>query len=187
MVRNWVNVLQLVVQHLLEISGTHDEMWGVVDEEKYDKKVDYMLKLIMEGHVFRKEHWGGGDADDQLYVHSECDKTKKHKGKAVCKSSEAPAVKQRRLSGYFKRCNYVDPVRFTALEVRVRGLETELSRLTKLCAKQGRLLENWKSIRKGKSGTKRRLSMRTAEKKNGAYEGRREGGQWGCECRLEWG
>lgn len=31
-------------------------MWGVVDEEKYDKKVDYMLKLIKEGHVISKEH-----------------------------------------------------------------------------------------------------------------------------------
>lgn len=53
----------------------------------------------------------------------------------------------------------MDAERFATMKVHVQGLETEVSRLTKLCAKQERLLEKWKSMRKGKSGSKRRLSM----------------------------
>ncbi|KAF2620152.1 hypothetical protein F2Q68_00039731 [Brassica cretica] len=33
----------LLVQTMMEISGTHDDRWGVWDDEKYDKKVEYLL------------------------------------------------------------------------------------------------------------------------------------------------
>ncbi|KAF8095157.1 hypothetical protein N665_0339s0027 [Sinapis alba] len=50
---------ELTVKPILDISMEHEEMWGVWDEEKYDKKVDYMLRLMNEGHMFSKSDWGG--------------------------------------------------------------------------------------------------------------------------------
>lgn len=41
---------------MMEISGSHEKRWGVWDEEKFDKKVYYMLNLLKEGHVFTKAH-----------------------------------------------------------------------------------------------------------------------------------
>ncbi|KAF8091399.1 hypothetical protein N665_0446s0018 [Sinapis alba] len=49
----------LTVKAILDSNVEHEERWGVCDEEKYDKKVDYMLRLVSEGHMFSKADWGG--------------------------------------------------------------------------------------------------------------------------------
>ena len=64
---------------MLEISGDHDDRWGLWDDETYDKKVDYMVQLLKNGHIFVKENWLGGDALDPLFVYEEKPKTPKRK------------------------------------------------------------------------------------------------------------
>ncbi|KAF8111921.1 hypothetical protein N665_0071s0060 [Sinapis alba] len=73
------------------------------DTRRFDKKVNYMVKLLKEDHIFTKAHWDGGDADDPLYVYSEKEKNKKRKTKGAVVGGEGPVLKQRRVSAYFKR------------------------------------------------------------------------------------
>lgn len=38
-----------------------EERWGEWDDEVKDKKVAYMVAQIMNGHIFTKAEWPGGD------------------------------------------------------------------------------------------------------------------------------
>ncbi|KAJ4891588.1 hypothetical protein Rs2_31336 [Raphanus sativus] len=60
-VRNAEHDPEVLVEPLMEVSGDHDERWGVWDDERYDKQVEYMLRLISDGHGFSKSDWGGGE------------------------------------------------------------------------------------------------------------------------------
>ncbi|KAF8106782.1 hypothetical protein N665_0133s0020 [Sinapis alba] len=131
---------------------------------RFDKKVDYMVKLLKKGHVFTKAHWGGGDAGDPLYVYSEKKKNKKRKNKGAVVTGEGPVLKQRRVSAYFKRGAFVDDEKYAKMEARVEELGEEVSRLKGLFEKQARQLKKLKNMRKGKSGSKRQKSLKKTEK-----------------------
>ncbi|WZY99150.1 hypothetical protein YC2023_071479 [Brassica napus] len=144
----------LIVQPMMEISGVHEERWGVWDDEKYDKKVDYLTGLIREGHVFSKSDWGGGDSGGPLFVYGKKN-DKKRKGKAVGGVTAGPVLKQRRLSGYFKREIMVDGEEHARMVSRVEELGTEVLRLKEVVEKQGRQFVKWKTFMKGKSAAKK--------------------------------
>ncbi|WZZ59811.1 hypothetical protein YC2023_059918 [Brassica napus] len=133
----------LLVQHMMEITGTHEEQWGVWDDEKYDKKVDYLNGLIREGHVFSKSDWGGGDAGEPFFVYR-VKNDKKRKGKAVGGVTAGPVLKQRQLSGYFTRGSLVDAEEHSRMVARVEELGTEVLRLKVVVEKQG---GSWRSGR----------------------------------------
>nr|VDD60541.1 unnamed protein product [Brassica oleracea] len=110
----------LKVEPMMEISGDHEDRWGLWDDENYDKKVEYMVQLLKEGHLFLKPNWLGGDAGDPLFVYIEKLKTPKRKKQVV--SEDEPLPKQRRISGFFRRTQTgVDPGKFAALEGRGRS------------------------------------------------------------------
>ncbi|KAF3516626.1 hypothetical protein DY000_02062499 [Brassica cretica] len=169
----------LVVQPMMEISETHDDWWRAWDEEKYDKKGDNLLGLIKEGHVFSKSDWGGGDAGEPIYVYREKTVGKKRKRKADCGVTKAPVLKQRRLSGYFKRGTMVDAEQYMRMEARVQELGSEVMRLKDVVEKQARKFEKWKTFVKGKSAIKKQGSVKRRGKR-GTLEGR-EGIEFHCE------
>ncbi|CAF2151182.1 unnamed protein product [Brassica napus] len=163
----------LIVQPMMEISGVHEERWGVWDDEKYDKKVDYLTGLIREGHVFSKSDWGGGDSGGPLFVYGKKN-DKKRKGKAVGGVTAGPVLKQRRLSGYFKREIMVDGEEHARMVSRVEELGTEVLRLKEVVEKQGRQFVKWKTFMKGKSAAKKFGSVRRRDKRKtdgGARDG----------------
>lgn len=126
---------------MLEISGDHDDRWGLWDDETYDKKVDYMVQLLKNGHIFVKENWLGGDALDPLFVYEEKPKTPKRKKNLAAEPE--PIRKQRRISGFFRRggSNSVDPEKFAALEGRVNECFVEVGKLRSVCEQQGRTIK----------------------------------------------
>ncbi|KAF3522883.1 hypothetical protein F2Q69_00046971 [Brassica cretica] len=110
----------LKVDPMMKISGDHEDRWGFWDDENYDKKAEYMVQLLKEGHLFVKPNWLGGDAGDPLFVYIEKLKTPKRKKQVV--SEDEPLPKQRRISGFFRRTQTgVDPGKFAALEGRGRS------------------------------------------------------------------
>ncbi|KAG2250360.1 hypothetical protein Bca52824_080496 [Brassica carinata] len=131
----------LIVEPMMEISGDHDDRWGLWADETYDKKVDYMVQLLKNDHIFVKENWLGGDALDPLFVYEEKPKTRKRK-KNVAAEPE-PIRKQRRISGVFRRggSNSVDPEKFAALEGRVNECFVEVGKLRSVCEQQGRTIK----------------------------------------------
>ncbi|CAN6833497.1 unnamed protein product [Brassica oleracea] len=131
----------LIVEPMLEISGDHDDRWGLWDDETYDKKVDYMVQLLKNGHIFVKENWLGGDALDPLFVYEEKPKTPKRKKNLAAEPE--PIRKQRRISGFFRRggSNSVDPEKFAALEGRVNECFVEVGKLRSVCEQQGRTIK----------------------------------------------
>ncbi|KAF8100788.1 hypothetical protein N665_0217s0015 [Sinapis alba] len=155
---------QLAVEPMMEISGRREERWGEWDEERFDKKVDYMVKLLKEGHIFTKAHWDGGDAGDPLYVYSEKEINRKRKTKGAVVGGEGPVLKQRRVSAYFKRGAFVEDEKYAKMEARVEELGEEVARLKGLVEKQERQMKKLKKMRKGKSGSKRRKSLKKTEK-----------------------
>ncbi|KAF8083181.1 hypothetical protein N665_0789s0001 [Sinapis alba] len=134
------------------------------DTGRFDKKVDYMVKLLKEGHIFTKAHWDGGDAGDPLYVYSEKEINRKRKTKGAVVGGESLVLKQRRVSAYFKRGAFVDDEKYAKMEARVEELGEEVARLKGIVEKQERQMKKLKKIRKGKSGSKRRKSLKKTEK-----------------------
>uniref|UniRef100_M4FBI6 Uncharacterized protein n=1 Tax=Brassica campestris TaxID=3711 RepID=M4FBI6_BRACM len=122
---------------MMEISGTHEERWAAWDDEKYDKKMENMLGMIKNGHVFSKSDWGGGDAGDPIYKHREKVNAKKRKGAAHVGVTEAPVLKQRRVSGYFRRGAMVDVEEYRRMEAHVQELVLEVQKLKNVVEKQG--------------------------------------------------
>lgn len=114
--------------------------------------------------MFSKADWGGGDAGEPLFVYREKD-DKKRKRKAVGGAMAGPVLKQRRLSGYFKRGITVDADEHARMVERVEQLGTEVLSLKDVIEKQARQFEKWKSYVKGKNATKKFGSVRRREKK----------------------
>ena len=141
----------------MEISGDHEDMWGLWDDENYDKKVEYMVQLLKDVHLFLKANWLGGDAGDPLFVYDEKPKTPKRKKQVV--AEDEPVRKQRRISGFFRRTHTgVDPDKFAALEGRVNEFCGEVAKLWNVCEKQGRTIKRLKERLKGRSQKKYRQS-----------------------------
>ncbi|XP_024015859.1 uncharacterized protein LOC18025466 [Eutrema salsugineum] len=59
----------LVVNPMIDPPPSVDDGSGEWDDEVRDRKVEYMLKLIEQNHVFVKQNWLGGDASCPLIVH----------------------------------------------------------------------------------------------------------------------
>ncbi|CAN6985771.1 unnamed protein product, partial [Brassica oleracea var. botrytis] len=147
----------LIVEPMMEISGDHEDMWGLWDDENYDKKVEYMVQLLKDVHLFLKANWLGGDAGDPLFVYDEKPKTPKRKKQVV--AEDEPVRKQRRISGFFRRTHTgVDPDKFAALEGRVNEFCGEVAKLWNVCEKQGRTIKRLKERLKGRSQKKYRQS-----------------------------
>ena len=163
----------------MEISGTHDERWAAWDDEKYDKKVDNMLGMIKIGHVFSKGDWGGGDGGDPIYKYREKVNAKKRKGAAHVGVTEAPVLKQRRVSGYFRRGAMVGAEQYRRMEAHVQELVLEVQQLKNVVEKQGRKFEKWKTFVKGKSSIKKQGSIKSMTKRR-TVEGRK-----GTERRFQ--
>ncbi|KAF8092683.1 hypothetical protein N665_0405s0009 [Sinapis alba] len=128
----------LTMKPILDSNVEHEERWGVWDKEKYDKKVEYMLRLVSEGHMFSKADWGG-DAADPLYVNSVESRKKKELrvgGGGECE----PVMKQRRMSEYFKRGAVIDGGKQSNLEKQVEELVKEVVMLKAANVKQGKHL-----------------------------------------------
>ncbi|CAN7120352.1 unnamed protein product [Brassica rapa subsp. narinosa] len=155
----------LVVQPMMEISGTHDERWAAWDDEKYDKKVENMLGMIKIGYAFSKGDWGGGDGGDPIYKHGVKVNAKKRKGAANIGVTEAPALKQRRVSGYFRRGAMVDAQQYKRMEAHVQELVLEVQKLKNVVERQGRKFEKWKTFVKGKGSIKKQGSIKSRTKR----------------------
>lgn len=154
-----------MVQPMMEISGEHADRWGVWDEEKYDKKVEYMLRLLGEDHSFGKSNWGGGDHGETIFVFEEGGQKKKRKAEDVDGSDTEPALKQRRMSEYFKREAVMAGKKQAEVESQLGEVCQEVCRLKAVILKQGKRLERLENILKGRSGTKRTKSKRRKVKK----------------------
>ncbi|KAF3526010.1 hypothetical protein F2Q69_00050399 [Brassica cretica] len=170
---------RLAVLSMMEISGTHDDRWAAWDNEKYDKKVDNLLGLIKSGHVFSKGDWGGGDGGEPIFVYRDKVNGKKQKGAAHCGVTKAPVLKQRRVSGYFRRGAMVDVEQYRRMEARVQELVLEVQQLKDVVEKQGRKFEKWKTFVKGKSAMKKQGSVKSRGKRR-TVEGRK-----GMELRSQ--
>ncbi|KAG2287028.1 hypothetical protein Bca52824_046632 [Brassica carinata] len=83
----WV---QLTVQSMMEIGPDKPDGWGEWDDEIDDRRVKYMVRLIEDGHKFKKSMWRGGDAAEDLYGHE--------KRKAANKRKSAAAAEEEYLS-----------------------------------------------------------------------------------------
>ncbi|KAF3553756.1 hypothetical protein F2Q69_00016823 [Brassica cretica] len=140
---------------MMEISGTHDESWAAWDDEKYDKKVENMLGMIKSGYAFSKGDWGGGDGGDPIYKHGVKVNAKKRKGAAHIGVTEAPVLKQRHVSGYFRRGAMVDAEQYRRMEAHVKNV----------VERQGRKFEKWKTFVKGKSSIKKQGSIKSRSKR----------------------
>ncbi|RID52991.1 hypothetical protein BRARA_G00420 [Brassica rapa] len=163
---------QLVVQPMMEISGTDDERWAAWDDEKYDKKKDNMLGMIKSGHVFSKGDWGSGDGGDPIYKHREKVNAKKQKATAHVGVTEEPVLKQRHVSGYFRRGAMVDAEQYRRMEADVQELVLEVQQLKNVVEKQGRKFEKWKTFVKGKSAIKKQGNIKSRTKRR-TVEGRK--------------
>ncbi|XP_048591413.1 uncharacterized protein LOC125576099 [Brassica napus] len=162
----------LVVQPMMEISGTDDERWAAWDDEKYDKKKDNMLGMIKSGHVFSKGDWGSGDGGDPIYKHREKVNAKKQKATAHVGVTEEPVLKQRHVSGYFRRGAMVDAEQYRRMEADVQELVLEVQQLKNVVEKQGRKFEKWKTFVKGKSAIKKQGNIKSRTKRR-TVEGRK--------------
>src|SRR5690606_38358546 len=100
-------------------------LWGQGENESMDKKVEYMESLIKGGQLFQKADWGGGDSREPLYDHGVLEKKNKRKNESKGTSKrEGPPLKQRRVSGYFRRGGKVTDV--VELVNKVEELTREL-------------------------------------------------------------
>ena len=149
---------------MMDISGEREEGWGVWDNEKLDKKVEYMVDFLKEGHLFTKAHCQGGDGGDPLFVYSDKPRTRKRKTPEDCDNE--PVLKHQRTGGVSGSVAGVDLAKFEAMESRVDDLDSEVSRLAALCEKQGRELKKMKEHIKGKSARKRHQRCKSKVKRS---------------------
>ncbi|CAF1920435.1 unnamed protein product [Brassica napus] len=54
---------------MMEIEPDKLDGWGEWDDVIDDRRVKYMVRLIEDGHKFKKSMWRGGDAAEDLYDH----------------------------------------------------------------------------------------------------------------------
>ncbi|KAF8117709.1 hypothetical protein N665_0008s0063 [Sinapis alba] len=153
--------IMLKVQPMAERGADEDEGWGEFDCEINDRKVAYVIELLNNGHVFRKEEWGGGDAAEPKYEHDSSGRTGKRKGRGFqSKEAEGPALKQRRLSRYFTRVGSGGEDRLGAVEAKIENLMELVAKLKRIVVKQGRQLR-----RRKVAGSGRHSSRETEPKK----------------------
>ncbi|KAF3553952.1 hypothetical protein F2Q69_00012174 [Brassica cretica] len=113
---------------MMVASGNHEYMWGLWDDENFDRRVNYMLELIEGGHVFTKAEWLGG-AGDPLFVYGA--KARTPKRKKQLDSDEEPASKQSRVGGHNTRSvsEGADGEKFRELEARVDEVVADVALL----------------------------------------------------------
>ncbi|KAJ4881784.1 ULP_PROTEASE domain-containing protein [Raphanus sativus] len=145
----------LQVQPMLEVTGDHEDRWGVWDEERFDKKVEYLLRLLGEGHGFSKSDWGGGDASGTLFVFKEKDNKRKRKSEDAEVSDIEPEKKEQRLSKDLERETRKYAERQEEFIAGMEEMRQEITRLKALSEKQGRQLDKLKNIVKGRSSARR--------------------------------
>ncbi|CAH8387923.1 unnamed protein product [Eruca vesicaria subsp. sativa] len=156
----------LVVQPTMEITGERVERWGVFDE-KYDKKVENMKRLLEEGYCFTKADWGGGDAGGPLFVYEAAGKKNKRQLKDEDESDGEPVLKQRRMSEYYERLVIGDREKQAAIERRLEEVCEEVVKLKVVTEKQAKKIDKLKQILASRSGMKRRkLKKRNVRKAN---------------------
>ncbi|CAN7018235.1 unnamed protein product [Brassica oleracea var. botrytis] len=97
-----------------------------------------MLGMIKSAYAFSKGDWGGGDGGDPIYKHGVKVNAKKRKGAAHIGVTEAPVLKQRRVSGYFRRGAMVDAEQYRRMEAHVQELVLEVQKLKNVVERQGR-------------------------------------------------
>lgn len=136
--------MQLIVQPMMEVGVDKEDGWGYWDDEIADRRVKHIVELIEGGRDFSKPMWRGGDAVEGLYDHERAKEVKEEqKRKRLEDIRRATAVpervlKQRRVSGYFRKPALVDDDRYEALEARVVLLERVVERLKKRGGKRKR-------------------------------------------------
>ncbi|ESQ30748.1 hypothetical protein EUTSA_v10012388mg, partial [Eutrema salsugineum] len=69
----------LVVNPLIDLPPIYDDGSSEWDDEVRDRKVEFMLKLIKQDHIFLKEQWPGGDDSCPLLVHEPFNSKGSHK------------------------------------------------------------------------------------------------------------
>ncbi|CAH8320136.1 unnamed protein product [Eruca vesicaria subsp. sativa] len=154
----------LVVQPTMEITGERVERWGVFDE-KYDKKVENMKRLLEEGYCFTKADWGGGDAGGPLFLYEAAGKKNKRQLKDEDESDGEPVLKQRRMSEYYERLVIGDREKQAAIERRLEEVCEEVVKLKVVTEKQAKKIDKLKQIVASRSGMKRRkLKKRNVRK-----------------------
>lgn len=152
--------LQLLVQPMMEIGADKPDGWGKWDDEIADRRVDYVVEGLMGGCQFTKGLWRGGDAEETLYDHEAAKEVKEENKRKISEATTregaavGPVLKQRRVSGYFRRPALVDDDRYEAVEARVSFLEKVVERLSRRIAK-----------RKKKTVTPKKELLRSARKK----------------------
>ena len=164
-------LMQLTVLPMMEVDEDRDDGWGAFDCEISDRKVAYMVELLKKGHKFQKGEWGGGDAQESLYVHDPVVTEVKRKIRKLTHKQEAGALmKQRRLSRYFTRKADVGEDKYEALVGVVEGIKKELERLNKVVEKQGRMLKKYKSKTGGKFSSAKLGAIRRRKKSGVSVE-----------------
>ena len=167
------NIIWVLYAFVLSVGCAADDgdQWyarrklGSLDDEKYDKKVENMLGMIKSGYAFSKGDWGGGDGGDPIYKHGVKVNAKKRKGAAHIGVTEAPVLKQRHVSGYFRRGAMVDAEQYRRMEAHVQELVLEVQKLKNVVERQGRKFEKWKTFVKGKSSIKKQGSIKSRSKR----------------------
>nr|VDC95978.1 unnamed protein product [Brassica rapa] len=161
----------LTVLPMMEVDEDRDDGWGAFDCEISDRKVAYMVELLKKGHKFQKGEWGGGDAQESLYVHDPVVTEVKRKIRKLTHKQEAGTLmKQRRLSRYFTRKAEVGEDKYEALVGVVEGIKKELERLNKVVEKQGRILKKYKSKTGGKFSSAKLGALRRRKKSGVSLE-----------------
>ncbi|KAL0800312.1 hypothetical protein Bca101_055487 [Brassica carinata] len=133
---------KLLVQPQMEIDSDMPPGWGTWDEEIFDRRVNYLCRLVADGHRFKKNMWWGGDAQEGLYDHQEWKAAKKRKREAVgrqavgrrtemtrAKVAAGPVMRQRRVSAYFRRQTQEEDVKYEGLAARVAVLEKVVEKM----------------------------------------------------------
>ncbi|RID68507.1 hypothetical protein BRARA_C00658 [Brassica rapa] len=118
--------IYLTVQPMMEIEPDKLEGWGEWDDEIDDRRVKYLVRLIVGGHKFTKSMWRGGDVAEVLYDHEKLKAAKKRKreaGNPKINVEGGHVLKQRRVSTYFRRPTLKDDDKHNKLASRVDALE----------------------------------------------------------------
>ncbi|KAL0714839.1 hypothetical protein Bca4012_021818 [Brassica carinata] len=185
----------LLVQLMMEIGQDRAIGWGEWDEEIDDRRVDYFVGLIKGGHQFNKSVWWGADAKEVLYKHEERKAAKKRKRQVAGSRGngvEGPALKQKRLSAYFRRPSTVDEEEHKVLVARVAELEKFVEKLKRRAVRHKRVTPRKELFRPvSVSRKKKKKSEVTVDERsgpdgdaggpNGSEAGGTEGGRGGSD------
>lgn len=156
-----------MVQPMLEFPQDVPEGWGVWDDEIEDRRVTYMVGQINGGHKYKKNCWHGGDSKEVLYDHEKMREARKRKRVAGCAKTEGvggPVLKQKRVSGYFRRSCSAENDKDEDLALRVSALEKTVAWLKKRLARRKRIVLTPRKVMLGSTKTLKK------KKKNEAVE-----------------